>query len=98
MLNAFEIFWNLNAKNSEGIEFLESPEEDIPFAIKQGSEYQGDVLAIKPDYVDRILDFCAKINPKFLCDKVSKPVLKDDEEVCELIKSQEHKGLAKDWT
>lgn len=84
LLNALEIFWNINSdniellkqnwgwkcascKNSEGNEPDTSVTSSVYFHVYETKRnIQGDVLTIKPEYLQNILETCRTINPSFL--------------------------------
>lgn len=84
LLNALEIFWNINSdniellkqnwgwkcascKNAEGNELDTSVTSSVYFHVYETKRnIQGDVLTIKPEYLQNILETCRIINPNFL--------------------------------
>lgn len=84
LLNALEIFWNINSDNIEllkenwGCKCASCKSENtqkepdnfidiLDFHVYEVKKViQGDVLTIKPDYFEHILQICKGINPNFI--------------------------------
>lgn len=84
LLNALEIFWNINSDNIELLkqnwgwkcaiwvdDTESSPSADIENSVdfhiyETKRNIQGDVLTIKPEFLDNILSICKTINPFFI--------------------------------
>jgi hypothetical protein len=95
LLSAFEIFWNINKTNSNVLEQqISDGDPDLPFAKMK---LDCDALAIKPQYIDQILDFCASKCPTFLSEKTQKKVIMNDNELSKFIPEVGSRGVATTW-
>ena len=61
------------------------------------SQSDCDALAVKPDFVDTILDLCASKNKLFLCDKHPKKLRMKEEHMTELVPEAGTYKAATNW-